>query len=45
MTTREDKMVQLTVYPITKIIRELEQGGLKILEAELEEWVTKIKTT
>ena len=45
MTVREDILVELTMDPITKIIGELGQGDLNILEVELSEQATKIKTT
>ena len=45
MTVREDILVKLTMDPITKIIGEPGQGGLKVLEAECAEQVAKIKTT
>ena len=45
MHVQEDILVELTAEPITKIIGELGQGDINILEAELPEQVAKIKTT
>ena len=45
MTIQEDILAELIVEPVTKIIIELEQGEINILEAELAEQVAKIKTT
>ena len=44
MTVQEDILAELTVEPITKIIGVPGQGNINILEAELAEWVAKIKT-
>ena len=44
MTIREDVLVELTIEPMTKIIGEPGQGDLNILEEEITEWVTTIKT-
>ena len=45
MTVWEDILAELKAEPITKIIEELGQKDINILEAKLTEWVAKIKTT
>ena len=45
MAIREDILLELTMEPSTKIIGEIRQGDLNILEAKLREQVAKIKTT
>ena len=45
MIIGEDILAELTAEPITKVIWELGQGDIKILEEELTEWAAKIKTT
>ena len=45
MTVREHILAELTTKPITKIVRELGQGVINILEAEVTKQVAKIKAT